>query len=168
MVARKNPELIGTLKLPIGRDGFFNEIHPKLRPVETVVDGVLIAGTCQAPKTVAESAASGLAAVTQAAAVLKRGVAELDPQVAVVNPSACTGCGVCVDACPFGAITLVGADGAAVETEPALRTAVIDGAGCKGCGGCAPVCTVDAIDLRGYTDAQVRAMIDGLLVGAAR
>jgi heterodisulfide reductase subunit A len=172
MVARKNPELISTLKLPIGRDGFFNEIHPKLRPVETVVDGVLIAGTCQAPKTVAESVASGLAAVTQAAAVLKRGVAELDPQVAVVNASTCTGCGVCVDACPFGAITLVAADGAGTETGGAgaagARTAVIDVAGCKGCGGCAPVCTVDAIDLRGYTDAQVRAMIDGLLVGVAR
>jgi heterodisulfide reductase subunit A len=172
MVARKNPELIGTLKLPIGGDGFFNEIHPKLRPVETVVDGVLIAGTCQAPKSVAESVASGLAAVTQAAAVLKRGVAELDPQVAVVNASACTGCGVCVDACPFGAITLVAADGAGAETGTAraagARTAVIDVTGCKGCGGCAPVCTADAIDLRGYTDAQVRAMIDGLLVGVAR
>ena len=172
MVARKNPELIGTLKLPIGRDGFFNEIHPKLRPVETVVDGVLIAGTCQAPKSVAESVASGLAAVTQAAAVLKRGVAELDPQVAVVNVSACTGCGVCVDACPFGAITLVAADGAAAETGTApvagARTAVIDVSGCKGCGGCTPVCTADAIDLRGYTDAQVRAMIDGLLVGVGR
>src|ERR1035437_6915273 len=168
MVARKNPELIGTLKLPIGSDGFFNEIHPKLRPVETVVDGVLIAGTCQAPKTVAESVASGLAAVTQAAAVLKRGIAELDPQVAVVNASACTGCGVCVDACPFGAITLVAADAAGLDTEIALRTAVIDVTGCKGCGGCAPVCTVDGIDLRGYTDAQVRAMIDGLLVGVAR
>jgi len=47
-------------------------------------------------------------------------------------------------------------------------TAVIDVTGCKGCGGCAPICTVDAIDLRGYTDAQVRAMIDGLLVGVAR
>ena len=172
MVARKNPELIGTLKLPIGGDGFYNEIHPKLRPVETVVDGVLIAGTCQAPKSVAESVASGLAAVTQAAAVLKRGVAELDPQVAVVNVSACTGCGVCVDACPFGAITLVAADGAAAETGTApvagARTAVIDVSGCKGCGGCTPVCTADAIDLRGYTDAQVRAMIDGLLVGVGR
>jgi heterodisulfide reductase subunit A len=172
MVARKNPELIGTLKLPVGRDGFFNEIHPKLRPVETVVDGVLIAGTCQAPKSVAESVASGLAAVTQAAAVLKCGVAELDPQVAVVNPSACTGCGVCVDACPFGAITLVAANGAGVETGTApvagAGTAVIDVSGCKGCGACAPVCPADAIDLRGYTDAQVRAMIDGLLVGVGR
>ena len=153
MVPRANDDLVKTLKLPIGRDGFFNEIHPKLRPVETVVDGVLIAGTCQGPKTSAESVASGLAAVTQAAAVLKRGVAELDPQVAIVHAPACTACGVCVDACPFGAISIDG-------------IAVIDAAGCKGCGGCVPVCPEDAIDLLGYTDRQVRAMIDGLLAGA--
>jgi heterodisulfide reductase subunit A len=159
MVPRCNDDLVGVLKLPIGRDGFFNEIHPKLRPVETVVDGVLIAGTCQGPKTSAESVASGLAAVTQAAAVLKRGVAELDPQVAVVHSQACTGCAECVETCPFGAISLVASDGGEI--------AVIDAAGCKGCGACAPVCPENAIDLEGYTDAQVRAMIDGLLVGAA-
>ena len=51
MVPRANEELVGALKLPLGKDGFFNEIHPKLRPVETVVDGVLIAGACQGPKT---------------------------------------------------------------------------------------------------------------------
>ena len=159
MVPRRNDELVGALKLPIGRDGFFNEIHPKLRPVETVVDGVLIAGTCQGPKTSAESVASGLAAVTQAAAVLKRGVAELDPQVAVVHAHACTGCAECVETCPFGAISLVARDG--------VEVAAIDAAGCKGCGACAPICPENAIDLEGYTDAQVRAMIDGLLVGAA-
>ncbi len=159
MVPRRNDELVGVLKLPIGRDGFFNEIHPKLRPVETVVDGVLIAGTCQGPKTSAESVTSGLAAVTQAAAVLKRGVAELDPQVAVVRTAACTGCADCVDACPFGAISLVARDGGEI--------AAIDATGCKGCGACAPICPENAIDLEGYTDAQVRAMIDGLLVGAA-
>ena len=161
MVPRQNEELVRTLKLPVGQDGFFNEIHPKLRPVETVVDGVMIAGACQGPKTSAESVASGLAAVAQGAAVLKRGVAELDPQVAVVNVSACTSCGECVAACPFGAISLTttnGSDGPGV--------AVIDAAACKGCGGCVPVCPEDAIDLKGYTDSQVRAMIDGLLVGA--
>ena len=157
MVPRCNEDLVWALKLPVGQDGFFNEIHPKLRPVETVVDGVMIAGACQGPKTAAESAASGLAAVTQAAAVLKRGVAELDPQVAVVNAAACTGCGTCAEACPFGAITLSAQDGAAL--------AVVDPAGCKGCGGCVPACPADAIDLKGYTDAQMRAMIDGLLEG---
>jgi len=163
MVPRRNPGLVGALKLPVGRDGFFNEIHPKLRPVETVVDGVMIAGACQGPKTMAESVASGLAAVTQAAAVLKRGVAELDPQVATVSTSACTGCGICLDACPFDAISLAAA-GEAVPS-PAAMVATIDAAGCKGCGGCAPVCPQGAIDLKGYTDAQVRAMIDGLLIG---
>jgi len=161
MVPRKNEELVRALKLPVGRDGFFNEIHPKLRPVETVVDGVTIAGACQGPKTSAESVASGLAAVAQAAAVLKRGVAELDPQVAVVNAGACTSCGKCVAACPFGAISLVASNG-----SEDTGAAVIDAAACKGCGGCVPVCHEDAIDLKGYTDAQVRAMIDGLLVGA--
>jgi heterodisulfide reductase subunit A2 len=156
MVPRENDDLVKALKLPIGVDGFFNEIHPKLRPVETVVDGVMIAGACQGPKSSAESVASGLAAVAQAASVLKRGVAELDPQVAFVHASACTGCGGCVEACPFGAISLAGSDGS--------KRALIDATGCKGCGGCVPVCPEDAIDLKGYTDAQVRSMIDGLLV----
>jgi heterodisulfide reductase subunit A len=166
-VPRDNPALIGALKLPVGRDGFFNEIHPKLRPVETVVDGVMIAGSCQGPKTIAESVASGLAAVTQAAAVLKRGVAELDPQVATVSSSACTGCGVCLTACPFAAISLVAADGSRPGAVPggAAKLAAVDAAGCKGCGACAPACPENAIDLRGYTDAQVRSMIDELLTG---
>ena len=155
MVPRRNEELVGTLKLPLGSDGFFNEIHPKLRPVETVVDGVLIAGTCQGPKSSAESVASGLAAVTQSAAVLRKGYAELDPLVAVVDVDACTACGKCLTACPYDAISMAAGAGREV--------AVISQTGCKGCGGCVPVCPDDAIDLLGYTDAQVRAQIDSLL-----
>jgi heterodisulfide reductase subunit A2 len=161
-VPRRNDDLIGALKLPVGRDGFFSEIHPKLRPVETVVDGVTIAGACQGPKTIAESAASGLAAAAHAAAVLKRGIAELDPQIAFVHPEACTGCGVCVSQCPFGAISMAGDDGE-IPGDGGRPAAVIDPAACKGCGGCVPSCPAGAIDLKGYTDAQVRAMIDGLL-----
>jgi heterodisulfide reductase subunit A len=155
MVPRKNDELIGILKLPTGKDGFFNEIHPKLRPVETVVDGVLIAGASQGPKSSAESVASALAAVTQSAAVLKKGVAELDPLVAAVDPDICTWCGKCENACPYGAIEKLSLNGREIAT--------ISETGCKGCGGCVPMCPVDAIDLRGYTNAQITAMIDGLL-----
>ena len=155
MVPRKNEELIGVLKLPLGSDGFFNEIHPKLRPVETVVGGVLIAGACQGPKSSSESVASGLAAVTQSAAILRKGFAELDPLVATVNTDACTACGKCLEACPYGAIGMTSLDGREV--------AAISETGCKGCGGCVPICPEDAIDLRGYTDAQVRDQIDRLL-----
>jgi heterodisulfide reductase subunit A len=155
MIPRKNEELVSVLKLPLGTDGFFNEIHPKLRPVETVVDGVYIAGTCQGPRNSSESVASGLAAVTQSAVILKKGFAELDPLVATVAADACTACGLCVDACPYGAIEMIAGEGKPV--------AVISETGCKGCGGCVPVCPENAIDLRGYTDAQISAMIDSLL-----
>ena len=155
MVPRENGELVSVLKLPVGNDGFFNEIHPKLRPVETIVDGVLICGACQSPKNSAEAVASGLAAVTQSGAMLKRGFAELDPMVAIADTDACAWCGKCLDACPYDAIEQVEAGGKAVASV--IRTA------CKGCGGCVPVCPTDAVDLQGYTDAQIKAMIDGLL-----
>ncbi len=155
MVPRQNEELVSILKLPAGSDGFFNEIHPKLRPVETVVDGVLIAGACQAPRTSAESVASGLAAVTQSAAILKKGFAELDPLVAIVDPATCTACGDCLGHCPYEAISITEEDG--------RRFAAISPTGCKGCGGCVPICPENAIDLLGYTDAQVTSMIDSLV-----
>ena len=155
MVPRENETLVGALKLPVGPDGFFNEIHPKLRPVETVVDGVMVAGACQGPKSSSESVASGLTAVTQSGAILKRGVAELDPLVAAVSAEACSWCGTCVDACPYAAIAKVSADGREV--------AIVDAAMCKGCGGCAPICPEDAIDLLGATDGQIRSMIEGLV-----
>ena len=154
MVPRDNHDLTSVLKLPVGADGFYNEIHPKLRPVETVVAGVMIAGACQSPKTLAESVGSGLAAVTQSAGILMKGFAELDPLVATVDAAACTGCDDCVPSCPFDAITKV--------TSDDREVAVISAAVCKGCGGCVPVCPENAIDLLGYTDAQMRASIDSL------
>jgi heterodisulfide reductase subunit A len=155
MVPRKNQDLTSVLKLPVGVDGFYNEIHPKLRPVETVVAGVMIAGACQSPKTLSESVASGLAAVTQSAGILLKGFAELDPLVATVDLAACAGCtDTCLASCPYDAITAVDTDG--------RKVAEISAAVCKGCGGCVPVCPEDAIDLLGYTDAQMRASIDSL------
>jgi len=155
MVPRSNDGLTGLLKLPVGDDGFYNEIHPKLRPVETVVDGVMIAGACQGPKTATECVASGLSAVTQSLAILKKGIAELDPLVATVTTDACTGCRECLSGCPYDAIGTTQVDGREVaEVQPAI---------CKGCGGCVPLCPEDALDLLGYTDVQMRAMIDGLV-----
>lgn len=155
MVPRDPSRLVEVLKLPVGSDGFFNEIHPKLRPVETVVDGVMIAGCCQSPRTVGESVSAGLAAVAQSAALLKKGFAELEPLVARVNPEKCTGSGECLSSCPYDAITSIEWEGRSIAS--------VDPATCKGCGGCVPVCGRDAIDLLGYTDAQMRAAIEEMV-----
>ena len=155
MVASSNKQLQSLLKLPTGAGGFFNEIHVKLRPVETVVDGVFIAGAAQAPKTLAESVASSLAATAQCSAMLLKGYLDRAPLVAQVNAEACTWCEVCTEACPYdGTIVKVEHEGKAVAEVRAEL--------CKGCGLCAAVCPTAAIDVEGYTDAEVTAMIDAL------
>lgn len=154
MVPRENSELVNLLKLPIGKDGFFNEIHPKLRPVETVIDGVFIAGTAQGPKNSSESVASSLAAAAKAAALLVKGYVELEPLIAFVDVERCRWCGLCAEACPYEAITKGSLSGREIaEVNRAL---------CKGCGGCVPVCPEDALYLEGYTDDQVKAMIEAM------
>jgi heterodisulfide reductase subunit A len=154
MVPRENSRLTDVLKLPVGRDGFYNEIHPKLRPVETVINGVFITGASQGPKTLAESVASGLAAVSKTAGLLLKGYVELEPLVAKVNPDSCLWCEECSKACPYGAVEKTAVEGREVaRIIPAL---------CSGGGACVPACPRDAIDLEGYTDAQVRATIDSL------
>jgi len=126
-----------------------------------VVDGVLIAGSCQGPKTATESVASGLAAVTQSGGILKKGYAELDPLVATVAEAGCTGCGQCLSTCPYDAISMTGGNGAAAG-DTGRTVASISPATCKGCGGCVPYCPEGVIDLLGYTDAQMRAAIESL------
>jgi heterodisulfide reductase subunit A len=154
MVPRENARLVDVLKLPVGKDGFFNEIHPKLRPVETVIDGVFIAGAAQGPKTLAESVASSMAAVSKSAALLLKGYVDLEPLVARVNPGLCTWCGACMKACPYDAVQRVSIDG----KEIAEINAVL----CKGEGACVPVCPYQAIDVEGYSNEQIKSMIDAL------
>ncbi|MEA3501232.1 MAG: 4Fe-4S dicluster-binding protein, partial [Actinomycetota bacterium] len=154
MEPRENAALNNVLKLPVGLDGFFMEIHPKLRPVETVIDGVFIAGTAQAPRNSTESVASGLAATAKAAALLKKGYVELEPTIATVDPELCIWCDECVSACLYGSIDKV--------TIKGKEVAVVNEAVCKGSGACVPACPEGAIQLQGSTDQQVRAMIEAL------
>jgi len=156
MVPRENASLANVLKLPVDAGGFYNEIHPKLRPVETLIDGVFISGAAQGPKTLAESVASSLAAVSKGAALLLKGYVDLPPLVAKVDTERCTWCGECEKTCPY--------DGAVEKVRQGDReVAYIHPVLCKGCGGCVPVCPVEAIDLEGCTNAQVKGMIDALV-----
>jgi len=154
MVPRQNDNLTHTLKIPVGRDHFFNEIHMKLRPVETVIDGVLIAGTCQAPKNILETLNSSMSAAAKANSILTKGEIALEPTLAMVNPAACVLCDKCFNVCPFDAITEVDYEG--------RKVAKISISNCKGCGMCTPVCPTDAIDLAGFTNSQIEGMIDAL------
>lgn len=156
MVPSKGYEKSAELfKAPLGRDKFFNEVHPKLRPVETVIDGIFIAGASQGPKNIPESVKSGLSAVAKSHALLKEEKIELDPTIAYVDPEKCSWCDLCSNICPFDAIR--------TEQYNGKQVAAIISSSCKGCGMCNPVCPTDAIDLIGYTNDEMEGMIESIV-----
>lgn len=139
-------------------EGFFTESHLKFAPVQTAVEGVFIAGCCQGPKDIPESVAQGAAAAAGALEFINRGVVEVAPTVAAVDPLRCSGCRLCVGDCPYEAIEIVHAAGRDVARVDDLR--------CQSCGSCAATCPAGAISQRGFTTPQIFAEIEGLLAGS--
>lgn len=154
MVPRQSDALIDILKLPMGLDGFLKEIHCKLRPVETVIDGVLIAGSCQGPRNSSESVASALAAASKTASLLMKGYVDLEPLIATLTKDRVAWDEGFAETCPYAAIEKAEAGGEDV--------AEINRALCKGCGGCVPLCPESTVEIKGYTDRQIKAMIDAM------
>jgi heterodisulfide reductase subunit A len=144
------------LKLARSEDGFLMELHPKLGPVQTAIQGVFLAGTTQGAKDVRESMAQALAAAGKAGALLSRGVIEKEPLTAKLIPELCKGCLRCVRACPFSAIEQIAPAGEMANVK------IIEAA-CMGCGTCAAECNFDAIEMPYFTKEQILAQVDAAL-----
>ncbi len=153
-------DLIESIKLPTGEDHFLQEVHPKLRPVEVAVNGVLLAGTAQAPMNIQETLNAAGAAAVKAAAMFAHEMVELNPFVASVDSSLCCGEGICVTQCDYeGALQLVEKE---VDGQTVQRAEVNAGL-CVGCGACVPVCPHRALELNGWRLDQFESMVDGLM-----
>jgi heterodisulfide reductase subunit A len=151
VVSALDRKLAESLKIPVDQYMFVSEIHPKLRPVETPVSGVLVAGTAQGPKDIPESIAQAASAAAKAAELLLAGHIEKEPLVAEVNRDKCNGCRVCITVCPYGAVEIT--DGKARVNE----------ALCEGCGACAASCPAGAIQLRNYSEEQALEVVKAVL-----
>ena len=143
------------MKLPVGPDGFFLEAHLKLRPLETVLDGIYLAGACQGPKDLAESITQGSGAAGKILGLMAHDTVTLDGIICEVDPEKCIGCERCYKECPFQAVEMLG--------EGKARKARIIEAACKGCGVCAGACPSGAVIARGFTDEMILAQIDEAL-----
>ncbi|MBN2294063.1 MAG: CoB--CoM heterodisulfide reductase iron-sulfur subunit A family protein, partial [Pirellulales bacterium] len=160
MVPRNLDNLIDQLKLSRSADGFLQEVHPKLQPVEMAVGGVFLAGTCQAPMDISESCAGASAAAAKVAALLGKGHIEMDPFRAKIDINLCQGEGKCVDVCEYQkAITLV--DAGTKGNGP--KRAEVNSLLCNGCGMCVAVCPHQAIQVAGWQMNQFDAMVDALV-----
>ncbi len=155
-LAPTEDNLAEQLKLARSEDGFLMELHPKLGPVQTAVQGVFLAGTAQGAKDVREAMAQALATAGKAGALLSRGVIEKEPLTAKLIPDLCKGCLRCVRACPFSAIEQIAPAGE-------IGNVRIIEAACMGCGTCAAECNFDAIEMPYFTKEQILAQVDAAL-----
>ncbi len=155
----ESKELVELYKCGVNEDGFLNEAHPKLRPVDMSVDGLFVAGLCNYPKPLDEAVAQAKAAAARAAVVLSQKEMQLDAIKSFVTDR-CDGCALCLDVCPYRAIALEEFDGDDGSRHKRVRT---DSALCKGCGLCAATCPKGGINVHGFTLDQLRAQVHAAL-----
>jgi len=135
-------------------DGFFMEKHPKLDPVATTTDGVFVVGCAQGPKDIPDTVAQASAAAARVLALISKGEVEIEATTAVINERICSGCQLCVAICPYSAISF----------EAEKEVCRVNDALCKGCGACVSGCPSDAISLSHFTNEQIVAQMEGMLV----
>jgi len=140
--------------LAISKDeyGFIREFHPKIRPTDTTVKNVMVAGSAQGPKDITDTIAQAGSAAASMAGYIGDGFVTLNPLVAHVDVERCRACGRCETYCEFQAVTVNGGELHA-EVESAL---------CEGCGKCSVLCPTGAISVYSAQDEQIEGMLEAL------
>jgi len=148
MEPRDNRALTTLYKLPTNADGFFLEAHAKLRPLDFPVDGIFLCGAAHAPKTIAECITQANGAAARAATLLGKDEIQAGGNTVQVKERICSGCGLCVAACPYEAREIVDGKARIIEVL------------CQGCGACATACPNGATWQTGFTKSQVYRMVE--------
>jgi len=138
-------------------DGWLLEAHPKLNPCGTTTAGVFLAGVCQGPKDIPDTVASAEGAASAASIPIHLGEVELEPYFAQCIEEKCAGCGMCVNLCPYQALSLVEKEGRKVMQVTEAK--------CKGCGTCGGFCPGGAIWMQHFATPQIVAQIDAFILG---
>lgn len=150
---RDSLKIANLMKLSRSPDGFFMEAHPKLRPVDTVTEGIYLAGCCQGPKDIPDTVAQAKAAAASAMIPLCQGQVKVEAVTPIIDEELCSGCGICAEMCVYDALSLHERKGVMTINEVL----------CKGCGACAAACPSKAIKLSHFTPAQILAQVDALV-----
>jgi heterodisulfide reductase subunit A len=145
-------EVSQLFKVILNQDGFFQEAHVKLRPVDFGTDGVFLCGTAHYPKLIPEAIGQAYGAAGRVLTLLSHDTVIASGSVCEVDENKCIGCGACISACTYGAIEFR-------ETKQGKK-AVVNPILCKGDGLCNAKCPTGAIQLKHFTDEEVLSQID--------
>jgi heterodisulfide reductase subunit A len=153
--AAGSQEIARLFKVPMNPDGFFQEAHVKLRPVDFAADGVFMCGANHYPKHISEAVGQALGAAGRAVTLLSQATVTASGSVCEVKEKDCVSCGACITACAYGAIKW--------RDTPQGKKAVVNPVLCKGDGLCCAKCPTDAIGLKHFTNEEVLDQIDAAL-----
>jgi heterodisulfide reductase subunit A len=145
-------DLARLLKLSRSAEGFFMEAHPKLRPVDTAMAGVFLAGCCQSPKDITDTITQARAAASAALIPLMCGQVQVEAATSFIEEELCSGCGQCAQVCVFSALAM----------HPVRNVMTVNPVLCQGCGACAATCPSGAINVHHFTFEQFMAQIEAL------
>jgi heterodisulfide reductase subunit A len=149
-------ELQRMLKVSLGVGNFFTEVHPKIRPLDFVIDGVYLCGAAHYPKGVTDVIAQAEGVASRVATILSKDKIEAEATIAYIDEILCRGCGRCKEVCEYDAIRLE-------EREPEVLIGHVNEVLCKGCGVCSVACPNGAITARHFTSDQIVSMIAATL-----
>ena len=145
-------EIARLFKVPLSPDGFFQEAHVKLRPVDFAAEGIYLCGTAHYPKPISETISQAYGAAGRAVTLLSQDSVTASGAVCEVKEDDCVACGACITACTYGAIEF--------HETPKGKKAWVNPILCKGDGLCNAKCPTNAITLKHYTDEEVFGQID--------
>jgi heterodisulfide reductase subunit A len=150
-------QLAQKLGIPYDKHGFFQEVHPKLRPVETSTGGIFLAGACHSPRDIPESVAMASAAAAKTLNLFGSDMLEREPVIANVDENTCAGCFYCQKVCAYSAIErkeIRDRKGNLIKVVAHVNTGL-----CQGCGTCNATCPSKSVELIGFKDDQIFAQI---------
>ncbi|MHB8762977.1 MAG: 4Fe-4S binding protein [Deferrisomatales bacterium] len=152
--AAETRRLAGLYGVEVDAHGFYVEKNPKAATTDFAVKGLYAAGLAHAPKHIEEALAQAGAAAARCSALLAKGVRRSSEKASYVVEKICSRCGLCVDACPYGARTLD-----LVERN----VAVVDPLLCEACGACTVACPNKAAQQYGFAAKQFLMGLDEVL-----
>ena len=152
MPSKGTEELASKLGIALGEDLFIASKHVKLDPISTLREGIYAAGAATGSKDIHDSVIDARAAASHVVNFIGEGRLKIDPFKPVVTGE-CDGCGVCIEVCPRGAVSLEGSN------------PVIDIVSCNGCGACVSACPKGVLQMPNYTSEALEEEVKGLLAG---
>ncbi len=153
IIPQDNTPLAQQLKVPLNEDLFYSEAHVKLRPIDFSADGIFLCGLAHSPRFIEESILQAKATGARAATILSKKYLETKGNIARMISRNCAGCQLCVEICPYDAITF----------DEEKKVVVVNEILCQGCGSCSVVCPSGTFQQNTFTKRQIVSMIDACL-----